>query len=802
MQGEAFCVGGNFGNGTGCAGSGISLGRNGLFINEHSGNWLAIPLTYASDLSGWHHYAIVYNNRTPSLYIDGKFIISGIPSSTHAIYGTLGRETRNNITGGIGSTFVNSWRGFSGDIDDMIYYSRALTPSEVRNLYSTPVSVVWSNGSTGNSIYVTPPQSSRYSVTVTNNITTCTDSVYVTVTKDENYNPFPPNMALGSDSLTLDAGAGYSKYEWNTGAKTQRITVKSIGVYKVTVSNASGCIATDSVIVQNGSDSLRLILPNLSASCTRQVDIPVRVVGFRNLLTLQGSLNWNPADLRLDSISGFGPAQLALNNANFGTSQAGAGRLSFSWNDPSSNGISLNDSTTLFTLRFTVLANSVKSIPVSFAENPTPMEAYDATLLKRTLSLTNGSVSVSCEFTLSGRLITPTDRGVRNTRVTLSGGGSTQTAVTDTAGNYSFKVLSGSYTLTPSKPYEQNKTNGLSTLDLALLQSHILQRAPLDAAYKVIAGDANNSASVTTADILFLRRLILGTDTSLPDNRLWAFVDADQTFTNIANPFPFNATKTFNNLAANVSHTFRGIKIGDVNYDRNPLLDQAPSGDTLRLFTEWTEADDGSLRLKIRARSISALLGYQSALHWEPSLLQFEGVLANPTDIGIGQRWTDEGHLTLSWNDPQARGLTFTDGLLLLEMRFRKVRPFDRTALRLSGEKLATEAFNANFQSVGVRLQSAELKGASWQGSMRVFPNPASREVNVEWRQEKKGTATIRLIDAAGRVVYMNSDEYPAGVNSRRIEMESRFQAGGLTVQVEADGSRRTSKIIVTNRQP
>ncbi len=48
---------------------------------------------------------------------------------------------------------------------------------------------------------------------------------------------------------TLDAGAGYASYTWNTGANTRRIDVNSTGWYRVTVENDTGCTATDSVKV-------------------------------------------------------------------------------------------------------------------------------------------------------------------------------------------------------------------------------------------------------------------------------------------------------------------------------------------------------------------------------------------------------------------------------------------------------------------------------------------------------------------------------------------------------------------------
>jgi gliding motility-associated-like protein len=46
---------------------------------------------------------------------------------------------------------------------------------------------------------------------------------------------------------TLDAGTGFTSYYWNTGANTQTIVVNNPGTYWVTVTNAQGCIHTDTV---------------------------------------------------------------------------------------------------------------------------------------------------------------------------------------------------------------------------------------------------------------------------------------------------------------------------------------------------------------------------------------------------------------------------------------------------------------------------------------------------------------------------------------------------------------------------
>jgi hypothetical protein len=616
------------------------------------------------------------------------------------------------------------------------------------------------------------------------------------------FDPFPASIYSRLDSLALNAGSGYAGYTWSTGQTSQTIQVKFTGGYRVTVINAQGCTGTDSVFVQF-PDTIGLHVSTVQGVCNQTVDVPVRVTAFRNMLTMQGSVNWDAKDLRFEGISGFGPASLGMNAGNFGTAQSGNGRISFSWNEPGGTGISLADSTTVFTLRFTSLGTTIRTVPITITGTPTALEFYDAGLVSKRQTLTAGAVNIICEFTLTGKVLTPVDRGIRNVTVTMTGGSSPLTATTDTVGNYSFKVLPGTYTITPVKTNEQNKTNGVSTIDLALIQAHILQRTPFNAAYKLIASDANNSQSVTTADILFLRRLILGTDTTLPNNRIWAFVDGEQTFATPSAAFPFNSTKTLTNQSTDVAHTFRAIKIGDVNYDRNPQLDEGPAGDTLRLFYTWTDTDNGEVLLNLRSRSFEGLMGWQGTLHWDARKLELLGVTPMMSNLGTGDRWKGEGSLTLSWNDPRSEGLSLTDGVEWLQLRFRKTDRLDRTALGLTQERLMTEAFNKSYQRVELRMQAAEIRGNAWEGSMRVYPNPAQRVVNVEWKSANRGEATIRLMDATGRTVYVHRGIYEAGVQKHVIRRDGSMASGGTwLVQVEMDGEIRNRSVVMAGQEP
>ncbi|MEI6124827.1 MAG: PKD domain-containing protein [Bacteroidota bacterium] len=109
-------------------------------------------------------------------------------------------------------------------------------------------SYIWSTTSTTQTITIN--SGGTYSVTVTNS-SGCSGSTSITVTQSNSLTPTitgQTTICPGS-STTLDAGAGYTGYQWSSGPLTQTISVSTAGTYTVTVSNASGCTGTASVAV-------------------------------------------------------------------------------------------------------------------------------------------------------------------------------------------------------------------------------------------------------------------------------------------------------------------------------------------------------------------------------------------------------------------------------------------------------------------------------------------------------------------------------------------------------------------------
>ncbi|MEO8147434.1 MAG: T9SS type A sorting domain-containing protein, partial [Bacteroidia bacterium] len=105
----------------------------------------------------------------------------------------------------------------------------------------------WSNGATTQTISANT--AGTFTVTVTN-VNGCTGSVSVTTTVNANLTPsISGSLSFCSGSSTiLNAGSGYTSYNWSNGATTQTISVNSAGTFTVTVTNANGCSGSASVV--------------------------------------------------------------------------------------------------------------------------------------------------------------------------------------------------------------------------------------------------------------------------------------------------------------------------------------------------------------------------------------------------------------------------------------------------------------------------------------------------------------------------------------------------------------------------
>jgi hypothetical protein len=277
----------------------IGAGTNSVYANIS-------PLTYIANQ--WCHItAVISNHNYVKIYFNGVLISTVNTSISFNAFSEpfeFGRWAQS----------VSIAELFKGSADDLAFWSRALTASEIQQLYTLGQSTYsWSNGATTASISVTPSTTTTYTCTVTDaNGNACTDSVTVVVNN--------PTINLGSDvtacgtSTTLTAPTGYDSYAWSNGGTTNTTTVTANGTYTCTVTQGL-CSASDSIDVTLIDATISATDSIICAGETTTLSVPQGVSSNTSSATL-------PTNLQ-NGLVGYWPfcgnANDASGNGNNGT---------------------------------------------------------------------------------------------------------------------------------------------------------------------------------------------------------------------------------------------------------------------------------------------------------------------------------------------------------------------------------------------------------------------------------------------------------------------------------------------------
>lgn len=180
------------------------------------------------------------------------------------------------------------------------------------------------------------------------------------------------------------------------------------------------------------------------------------------------------------------------------------------------------------------------------------------------------AIPIMANADISGEVLDINGEPVIGAQVSLQGG-ATATTQTDENGAFSFEGLNAGLSYTLSAALDTMPLNGVSTLDLILINQHILGLNLFGGPLPYLAADINNTSSITILDMIGIRKAILGISTTVGDNPSWKFVPQAFTFSSPSNPWATDIPSTISinalPLEGVADADFVGIKMGDVNGD-------------------------------------------------------------------------------------------------------------------------------------------------------------------------------------------------------------------------------------------
>jgi hypothetical protein len=398
---------------------------------------------------------------------------------------------------------------------------------------------------------------------------------------------------------------------------------------------------------------------------------------------------------------------------------------------------------------------------------------------------------------VSGVLKTEEGNGVEDTQVKIEGTAALALPfgffdMTDSMGVY--KVfhavpMAADFTITPDK--DDSALNGVTTYDLVLISRHILGVSPLGSPYKMIAADANKSGSVTTFDIVELRKLILGLYTELPNNTSWRFVDKTQVFTNPMNPFTDVIRENISLADVQTNHldeNFMGIKIGDVN--GSAIANTTLIADDRTNGTLYFDVDDRMVKtgetFDVAFNASEFTTGYQMTLSLHG--LEVSGIVRsdNVSDNNFG---VFDDALTVSIDGSDKFTVTFTarksgklSEMMGVSSKITKTEGYSREKKRLD---------------VALRFDGNTISGVGFE-LYQNQPNPFVNKTLVGFHLPEAATATLTVYDETGRTLFVQKGDFARGYNAVMLDRSLINTSGLLYYTLKSGVNTATRKMIQT----
>ncbi|MCB9330811.1 MAG: redoxin domain-containing protein [Lewinellaceae bacterium] len=356
-------------------------------------------------------------------------------------------------------------------------------------------------------------------------------------------------------------------------------------------------------------------------------------------------------------------------------------------------------------------------------------------------------------------------------QVNIPGGNPVFSQVQD--GVFSLENFSGLpslpfYEMIPSKT--DDPLNGVSTFDLVQINKQILGIAPFTAPWQFVAGDANNSGTITTFDIVEIRKLILGVYDSLPNATSWVFSPP------LDSIFPQECPE------------FLAIKKGDVNGNAIPdslqaALDRGAYGLHFELDNPDVTANE-RFAVNIRPEATVEVLGLQAAFRFDPEALEILSVRSGNLPGFDETCWhQQDGRVAVSWSSGYPETARAFEPVITLELRASRNTTLSEVLMPESS-RLPAEVYDHE----GIVHPMIWSAPARVVGPAVLTPNPARGFFVLSLEHANPEKTEVRLLGTDGRIMWAQHLDLVAGPNRLELRPESlpaglyAVHVGGCTV--------------------
>ncbi len=406
---------------------------------------------------------------------------------------------------------------------------------------------------------------------------------------------------------------------------------------------------------------------------------------------------------------------------------------------------------------------------------------------------------------VTGIVTTHYGEPIAKTEMTLSGNSNNETT-TESEGTFAFNNIYG-LGLFELTPYNDNDPSmGVTTLDILVVQKHIMGMDALDTPYDMIAADVNNSNDITGSDIITLQKLILGDYQTFPENTSFRFVGQQQAFID-DNPFitSYDEHLAWYAVTEDKTRNFYGIKIGDVNgtfvgdgfqSDTDKDITTRNVEHELYMDKSIKEPQNGLIEIPVYSDAFNALQALEMTLSIETAMLidvKAGKIDISPADYAIRNDGRD---LKVSWFN------TYPIEVKEREVLFTLVVQSDEALYASDVVNMKddiNEFYRGNYDIATLRFNH----GKNAFEDIRIVldqntPNPWTNQTSVRFEMFKDAEYKINFYTTDGKLVHSVAGFGQKGENSLTFE-KSDFggTSGVITYEFISENRKLVKRMIL-----
>jgi hypothetical protein len=405
---------------------------------------------------------------------------------------------------------------------------------------------------------------------------------------------------------------------------------------------------------------------------------------------------------------------------------------------------------------------------------------------------------------IAGSITTPNNVALNDITVVLQAPDLEYTKIDNTneEGDYAFNNNPNlaSYSITPKK--DDNYLDGVSTLDLVKIQRHILGLEEIEDSYKVIASDINNDEKLSAADLLQLRKLILGVITQLPEQTSYILVDANQEFTNATQPWPLQTDITIDALDQHIDdQNFIAVKVGDVTDNATFGLTATHTSEVrsnkalgLSIDTEMLTVNE-SASINVKAHNSQSVIGLQFSIDIEG--LHNIRLSAGSLNITEANYSIEGSEIKFSWAAAQSMNLIAGETLFSIEGIATKSISTESVITLNEKASVSAEAYGSDLKVMNLEIVTRDLVENNNFEVLQNEPNPFGETTTISYNLPQAGTVSLSIADVTGSIVYTKNTDAPKGEGQFAINAEDLSQSGVYYYTVTTGDQSVTNKMIL-----